>query len=36
MGLLPVALFGLEVPPGKVLIPIGDEFPATVRFISSI
>ncbi|KAJ9157272.1 Peptidylprolyl isomerase [Pleurostoma richardsiae] len=29
--LQPVALFGLEVPPGEVMVPVAAEFPATVR-----
>lgn len=30
-GLLPVALYGLEVPPGQIMIEAAQEFPATVR-----
>ncbi len=30
MSLLPVALYGLEVPPGETLVPAAIEFPATV------
>ncbi|KAJ0121022.1 fk506-binding protein 4 [Diaporthe amygdali] len=29
--LQPVALFGLEVPPGDILVPVSQSFPATVR-----
>ncbi|EOO02422.1 putative fkbp-type peptidyl-prolyl protein [Phaeoacremonium minimum UCRPA7] len=29
--LQPVALFGLEVPPGEVMIPVQQDFPATIR-----
>ncbi|ROW11435.1 hypothetical protein VMCG_01188 [Cytospora schulzeri] len=29
--LQPVALFGLEVPPGDILVPISQNFPATIR-----
>lgn len=29
--LLPVAVYGLEVPAGEVLVPAEIEFPATVR-----
>ncbi|KAK3382923.1 hypothetical protein B0T24DRAFT_27714 [Lasiosphaeria ovina] len=29
--LLPVALYGLEVPPGAILVPAAVEFPATIR-----
>ncbi|KAL2132017.1 hypothetical protein VTI74DRAFT_4301 [Chaetomium olivicolor] len=29
--LLPVAVYGLEVPPGEVLVPAEIEFPATIR-----
>ncbi|KUI67764.1 FK506-binding protein 4 [Cytospora mali] len=29
--LQPVALFGLEVPPGDILVPISQSFPATIR-----
>jgi hypothetical protein len=29
-GLLPVALYGLEVPAGEIMIPAAAEFPATV------
>lgn len=28
--LQPVALFGLEVPPGDILVPVAQNFPATV------
>ena len=28
--LMPVAVFGLEVPPGEILIPAASEFPAIV------
>lgn len=28
--LLPVALYGLEVPPGDIMIPAAVDFPATV------
>lgn len=28
--LLPVAVYGLEVPPGEVMVPVHAEFPATV------
>ncbi|KAF9879033.1 FKBP-type peptidyl-prolyl cis-trans isomerase [Colletotrichum karsti] len=31
MSLQPVALYGLEVPPGEILIPAAAEFPATFR-----
>ncbi|KAH8890819.1 hypothetical protein GQ53DRAFT_824074 [Thozetella sp. PMI_491] len=30
-SLLPVALYGLEVPPGETLVPAAIEFPATIR-----
>lgn len=30
MPMLPVALYGLEVPPGDILIPAAADFPATV------
>jgi len=29
-SLLPVAVYGLEVPPGDILVPAQFEFPATV------
>ncbi|KAK7744987.1 peptidylprolyl isomerase fpr3 [Cytospora paraplurivora] len=29
--LQPVALFGLEVPPGDILVPVSQNFPATIR-----
>ncbi|KAK4449291.1 hypothetical protein QBC34DRAFT_299425 [Podospora aff. communis PSN243] len=29
--LLPVALYGLEVPPGEMMVPAAIEFPATIR-----
>lgn len=29
-GFQPVALFGLEVPPGEMLIPAASRFPASV------
>ncbi|KAK1600002.1 uncharacterized protein LY79DRAFT_532239 [Colletotrichum navitas] len=31
MAQLPVALYGLEIPPGEVLIPASPDFPATFR-----
>ncbi|KAK3394472.1 hypothetical protein B0H63DRAFT_47069 [Podospora didyma] len=31
MSLLPVALYGLEVPPGDIMVPAAIEFPATIR-----
>lgn len=34
--LQPVALFGLEVPPGDILVPISQNFPATVSFSVSL
>ncbi|KAM7223215.1 hypothetical protein V8F06_001428 [Rhypophila decipiens] len=30
-GLLPVALYGIEVPPGQIMIEAAQEFPATIR-----
>ncbi|KAL1884306.1 hypothetical protein VTK73DRAFT_3290 [Phialemonium thermophilum] len=30
-SLLPVAVYGLEVPPGEVMVPAHAEFPATIR-----
>lgn len=34
--LQPVALFGLEVPPGDILVPVSQNFPATVSITSSL
>lgn len=34
-GLLPVALYGVEVPPGEIMVPAAIEFPATVRISCS-
>jgi hypothetical protein len=31
-SMLPVALYGLEVPAGEIMIPAASEFPATVSF----
>lgn len=31
-SMLPVALYGLEVPAGEIMIPAANEFPATVSF----
>jgi FK506-binding nuclear protein len=33
--LLPVAVYGLEVPPGEVMVPAEIEFPATVRLLQN-
>ena len=33
MAMLPVALYGLEVPPGETLVPAAIEFPATVSLV---
>jgi FK506-binding nuclear protein len=32
-SLLPVALYGLEVPPGEMMIPAAADFPATVSAV---